>query len=375
LTDDPGILGIAGPNTSDDQIVFDALTDLSIGDAIVLNSTSGRAKEVIHQVSELRIVIDSSFHGANHEVTRATARQLGELSADGSINLTRDIAKPGDSISSFSNAAAASISRPTTDLLIGDLIGTNLPVWMDTSAVVQGHTAILGMTRMGKSSFALRLAKHLSATYPVVVVDQTGEYRKLGLPLTTSGNASTPGLTLKDLESSSTPHKEALTALRALESLGRAEYAAGAVRQRVLILEEAHQFVPEPSMLGFNAPGRDEAIQFGLLMMQVRKFGISVVLISQRTAVVAKSALSQCENVVAFKSVDQTGLDYLEAIGGRLAKDLIPRMRQGEAVLMGPSFSGQAALAVKLTYEPTTASGAPIANPTSTADATAAGID
>jgi DNA helicase HerA-like ATPase len=74
-------------------------------------------------------------------------------------------------------------------------------------------------------------------------------------------------------------------------------------------------------------------------MMQIRKYGITVILISQRTAVVAKSALSQCENLIAFKSVDQTGLEYLEAILGMDARKALPALRHGEALVFGPAVS------------------------------------
>lgn len=83
-------------------------------------------------------------------------------------------------------------------------------------------------------------------------------------------------------------------------------------------------------------------------MMQVRKFGVSVILISQRTAVVAKSALSQCENIIAFKSVDQTGLDYFESFGGKVARQLLPRIGVGHAVAMGPAISLRTPVAVEV---------------------------
>jgi DNA helicase HerA-like ATPase len=74
-------------------------------------------------------------------------------------------------------------------------------------------------------------------------------------------------------------------------------------------------------------------------MMQVRKYGITILLVSQRTAVVAKSALSQCENLIAFKNVDQTGLEYLEAILGADARHALPALQQGEALAFGPAIS------------------------------------
>jgi len=81
-------------------------------------------------------------------------------------------------------------------------------------------------------------------------------------------------------------------------------------------------------------------------MMQIRKYGISVILISQRTAVVAKSALSQCENLIAFRNVDQTGLDYLEAVAGGDVRYLLPRLKQRQALAFGPSISSDSPVAV-----------------------------
>jgi hypothetical protein len=81
--------------------------------------------------------------------------------------------------------------------------------------------------------------------------------------------------------------------------------------------------------------------------MQVRKYGLTLILVSQRTAVVAKTALSQCENVIAFKSVDQTGLDYLEAVLGSHARDMLPAL-QGEALVCGPAVSSDSPVAIKV---------------------------
>lgn len=343
-------VGVVGPGTTDELLVFDPLQDVSVGSTLIGHTTDGR--EILHQVAELRIVEDTEKPDGVEQLVRGSAVQVGEVDADGTISLSRQILHPGATVTHYRVGSRSIPDREDTFIELGALLDTDLPVWLDADTATRGHIAILGMTGMGKSAFARRLARHLAKTYPVVVVDQTGEYREMGLPASSAATASVPGLTLKDLENSSTPHKEALKALKAIHALGRAEFATGVPIRRVLILEEAHQFVPEPSMLGFNAPGREESIEFGLLMMQVRKFGVSVILISQRTAVVAKSALSQCENIVAFKNVDQTGLDYLEAIGGPAAKHLLPRLRMGEAVLMGPAISVQTAVGVKVAFEP-----------------------
>jgi hypothetical protein len=114
------------------------------------------------------------------------------------------------------------------------------------------------------------------------------------------------------------------------------------------MIDEAHQFVPEPAGLSFNTPGRESAYQLGVDIMQLRKYGISMTLISQRTAVVAKSALSQCETLIAFRSVDQTGLDYLEQIAGGGVRHLLSALRQGEALVLGTAISSDRPVAIAI---------------------------
>ncbi|MGH8315080.1 MAG: hypothetical protein ACRETU_08010 [Steroidobacterales bacterium] len=181
-------------------------------------------------------------------------------------------------------------------------------------------------------------------------MDQTGEYRSKqhleAYDATKHDSAASlsvfepaPGKPIPD---------EGLAHLKNLANKGYVEYKNGASFPRVLIIDEAHQFVPEPALLGFGAPGRESAITFGMHAMQVRKYGLTLALISQRTAVVAKTALSQCENVIAFKSVDQTGLDYLEAVLGPQAREILPNLQQGEALVSGPSVSSDFPVAITL---------------------------
>ena len=347
--DDSTIIGTVGADTSDSTLVFIPFADVEIGSAVT--SLGGNSMEVVHQVAELSLVHLSESTGGSELVVKAMALQVGEVGPDGRITPSRNVLAPGTTVRRFEKGSI-SFTTPVNHLHIGTVMGTDLPVTLSVETLTRGHAAVLGMTGMGKSAFTQRLAAELGKVHPVVVVDQTGEYRKLGLPLSTPGNASTPGVSLKEIPRGPTQYKEALKALEVLSDLGRIEFDRGdAPTRRVLIVEEAHQFVPEPSMLGFNTPGRDEAIQFGLQLMQVRKFGVSVVLVSQRTAVVAKSALSQCENIVAFKSVDQTGLDYLGAMGGTAATHLLPKLRVGEAILMGPASSTQNAIGVALVHD------------------------
>jgi hypothetical protein len=223
-------------------------------------------------------------------------------------------------------------------------------MYLDIPLLCEGHLAILGMTRMGKTTLAHRLATMLSTSTRVTVLDLTGEYvSKRGYTIyTPADDNNATGVSVLEIPRSKIAADEAYKYLERLVGIAEAEYRAGTPHQRIVLIDEAHQFIPEPAGLGFNAPGRDNAYKFGMLMMQVRKYGICIVLISQRTAVVAKSALSQCENIIAFKNVDQTGLDYLEQVLGEIARPILPLLKQGEALVSGPAISSDTTVGVTI---------------------------
>jgi DNA helicase HerA-like ATPase len=121
---------------------------------------------------------------------------------------------------------------------------------------------------------------------------------------------------------------------------GVAEYNAGITKHRVLLLEEAHTFIPE---FGFRDRNDETWVSTsGRCIMQSRKFGLRFVIISQRSAVVTKSALSQCENYIAFKTIDDTSLNYLESVVGSEVRRIITGLARYEAVYVGPAFNSEA---------------------------------
>jgi DNA helicase HerA-like ATPase len=234
---------------------------------------------------------------------------------------------------------------------LGQVIGTALPIYLNLGAASEGHVAILGMTKMGKSTLADQIARKLGQTRSVTVLDLTGEYvgRKGYTKYSGIVNLAAAGISVFEPKADEVPAKRALSFLKHILAVATPEYQAGAPFPRTIIIDEAHQFIPEPAGLGFNAPGRDASFEIGLLMMQIRKYGVSMILISRRTAVVAKSALSQCENLIAFRSVDQTGLDYLEAVAGPEVRFTLPRLQQGQALAFGPAISSEMPVAIQVT--------------------------
>lgn len=333
---EPPVLGMVESSSSHVGLVFSPTRTLRIGDVVAVSSEGGL---VLYQIGRAELT-DVRVKGGEHIAVQARAAQIGLLDSS-TMRLTRYrwVPAPGASVTIAPPAPPWVISQER--FLLGHLIGTDIPIFLDVASLCEGHLAILGMTRMGKTTLASRLAWRLCSDRPVVVMDQTGEYRNKGhLPTyDPTKHDSIPSLSVFEPAAGKAIPDEGLAQLKYFANKGYQEYKTGTPLSRVVLVDEAHQFVPEPALLGFGAPGREAAITFGMYAMQVRKYGLALVLISQRTAVVAKTALSQCENVIAFKSVDQTGLDYLEGLLGPQARDVLPTLGQGEAYVSGPAIS------------------------------------
>ncbi len=345
---DATLLGVVEASSDHTTLVFSPLRPLTVGHVVSVAEANG---QVLYQITRARID-ESSVRGGSHLSVIATAHQLGVFSPETNRLRTHAwVPQPGAPVV-MPVPLPAPGPPPQGAFLLGYVVGTRVPIYLDLAALGEGHLAIVGMTRMGKTTFALRLAAALAASRSVVVMDQTGEYRArhgLGQYVAANHGAAASLSVFEPVPGRPVPD-EGLTHLRQTLNAAFVEYQAGHVFPRTLVIDEAHQFLPEPAMLGFGSPGRESAITFGMYMMQVRKYGLSVVLISQRTAVVAKSGISQCENLMAFKSVDQTGLDYLESVLGHGARDILPALQQGQALVYGPAVSSDTAVAITVEH-------------------------
>ncbi len=102
----------------------------------------------------------------------------------------------------------------------------------------------------------------------------------------------------------------------------------------LLVLEEAHQFVPEKA-------GKDSAICRSIIRTiarEGRKFGASLCLISQRPVQLDTTALSQCNTHIILRITNPYDLKHIgESSEGLDSKsiEMITSLRVGEALLVG----------------------------------------
>ncbi|HEX2058981.1 MAG TPA: DUF87 domain-containing protein [Actinomycetota bacterium] len=244
---------------------------------------------------------------------------------------------------------------------IGVIPGSTFPARLNLRELSLHHAAILGVTGTGKTHLSFALVKQLAECgTKVICVDSTGQYWtrfkddgavEIDHDATATFLASDDVLAVYRPNASSfkSPISEGRKLSSDLLIWAKDQPALGeeAPARLVLMFEEAQNFVPESFVID-DFKLKTESQATSRIIMESRKFGLGFVLVSQRTAMVTKSALSQCNTVFAFQAFDQTGLDYLEGICGSALARGIPNLPRQTAVVMGRGLTSSRPLIVRI---------------------------
>jgi hypothetical protein len=337
--DDDALVGAVGHGTTARRLEFEPFRPIDIGQPLALTS---RGRTALYQVVGLELT-NSDWAGSRAVTPRATARLVGwpddcQIRGGAYLPPPHDLIRTADGMEGGLNTGFHEV---------GCVKSTAIKIGLRIDDERRGHIAILGMSGMGKTAAAQRLASALGRQLPVIALDTTGEYRsRSGVPAWTPDDFDTAGFFV--YEPAGDPPTKAAQFITQCMTAGSTEYRAGKTPLgRVVVLEEAHVFVPE---WNFGQRGQqDQVSASSRMIMQARKFGLTFIIVSQRTAVVTKSALSQCENYIVLKTIDQTSLEYLETMVGREYIEAIAELKQHEALCVGPSFNCEEPAIVTLT--------------------------
>lgn len=289
------------------------------------------------------------------------------------------------------------------EFVIGTIPCTNIEIKVHLPDLVEYHSAILGVTGTGKTELALDVIREaVTQKTKVFCVDLTGEYRKrLGdlapksMGLTRKEIADLDRL-LFDVETGEFGAKAEKKALKTFldgvkarvtthvadflqsdtEWLGLFELAevtntratlrttelflseimgwarANRKKRRILIvLEEAHTIIPETAGSGFDYDTQWVVARIGQIALQGRKYGVGLLIVSQRTALVSKTILSQCNTYFTHSLIDQTSLGYLANVYSQDHVRVIPNLRFLEFIAYGKAVRSERPLLVHRPFD------------------------
>jgi DNA helicase HerA-like ATPase len=300
---------------------------------------------LLYQVAGLSLE-EETWSGSSAIVPRAKLVQVGAVDPNGVISARPSLPRPYQAIHTAKDTSA---DLSDAFFRIGNLKGTAVPVGIRKEWLANnGHLAILGMSGMGKTTVASKLAQLAGATDKFVILDETSEYRtRLDFQVEQIGNLDWDAGGISVCEPGGELPAQCEKLIKAAMTAAQAEYATGNTpKRRFILLEEAHGWLPEWNFATRN--NLDSVNASCRYILQARKFNLTFIMVSQRTAVISKSAISQCENYIILRTLDQTSLEYVEGVVGQELKSVISELGKYEAVCVGPLFNSDAPIIVSL---------------------------
>jgi DNA helicase HerA-like ATPase len=105
----------------------------------------------------------------------------------------------------------------------------------------------------------------------------------------------------------------------------------------LLVYEEAHKYVPNSDLSKY----RSSKVSIERIAKEGRKYGVTLLLASQRPSDISETIFSQCSNFIAMRLTNPADQGYVkkllpDSLGSLI--DKMPSFRQGEALLVGESI-------------------------------------
>ena len=141
-----------------------------------------------------------------------------------------------------------------------------------------------------------------------------------------------PRCLVVDLGSLATREEQAITAAAVLERLWRRRATREPI---VIVIDEAHNVCPAEPADPITALGTEDAIR---IAGEGRKFGLYLIVVTQRPQKVHENVLSQCDNLVLMRMNSTADLAHIGRVFSFVPPGLIDRattFRQGEALVAG----------------------------------------
>lgn len=304
------------------------------------------------------------------------------------------------------NFGASLFRVRTNEFLLGNIPHTQIPVHLSLEKALDHHIAILGATGTGKTELALDIIRNAARLgTKVICIDLTARYTdslaglnptslsidpKLAKELDEKQFAADTGprygadekkvlrtfhetlrkdvyAKLKAFLQSRTPESQigivtlpeisntkamlSITELYLSLVLGHAKKFKETPRI-LLVLEEAHTVIPEAATMGVgDYDSRGLVGKMAQIALQGRKYHVGLMVISQRTATVSKTVLTQCNTIISFSCIDDTSLGFLKNVIGSAHTSLIPNLMPLQAVVFGKGIHSERPIVIEIPFD------------------------
>jgi len=108
----------------------------------------------------------------------------------------------------------------------------------------------------------------------------------------------------------------------------------------VLVLEEAHNYA-RPARSDEDRGHRLARLTFERIAKEGRKFGLSLIIASQRPSEISQTIISQCANFISHRLQNPDDIDHFRRIIPMQARRLLDQvtiLASGEAIVFGSAF-------------------------------------
>lgn len=351
-------ISIVDVGSSIGAIKFVVHPDINLRKGEIVWTNSSSNVKVYYQVTSAQIIEQSVAEGNVTRSVLVTASQIGIWNEhDLRFEQYSWIPPAGHLVLRISPETGNVYPVPKDMVFIGNIPNSKFPVLAKINDLVTHNTAIIGVTGSGKSYLTFNLIEAvLEHKIKVFIFDLTKEYSNfLWKHKPTMLNSSKDVATWYESESLIGIHQFEQSnnytrttrdfSLAIFNQLKNIELKPGTIvpARMCLVFEEAHSLIPEWNQVA-EKDDTTNVNSTARTILQGRKYGIGSFIITQRTANVTKTILNQCNTMIALRSFDQTGLDFLSNYMGTEYSQAISTLQARDAIIVGKSSSSQSPL-------------------------------
>ncbi|RWK92119.1 MAG: DUF87 domain-containing protein [Mesorhizobium sp.] len=244
----------------------------------------------------------------------------------------------GGSVTAEAGARTADSPIPIVRSTLTDPSLINRAVSKEDTSRVDAHLTTLKLrlkTRLDDKRWRAFLNYEDAGT---AIANLSAWFARLGLGAATGPKVSVIDLSM--LSNEVLPYACAVIGRVLLEARERLPAAARYKHPWVLVLEEAHNYA-RPARADEDRGHRLARLTYERIAKEGRKFGLSLIIASQRPSEISQTIISQCANFISHRLQNPDDIDHFRRIIPMQARRLLDQvtiLSSGEAIVFGSAF-------------------------------------